>query len=394
MIHYIDQTDIANKRVLLRVDFNVSLSPDRTIEDDVRIRQAMPTIHHLLENNNKLIITSHLGRPKERDTKYSLNVVAEKLREFVPDHEIILVPDFVNDRSAIDAQTENQIILLENIRFYPEEKKNNPEFAKQLASLADIYVNDGFGVSHRASASVVGIAQLLPSYAGFLMKKEITALEQSIKDPHHPFVAILGGAKISTKIHLIQTLIEKANHLILGGGLANTFFFAQGYSIGRSIGEKDVAEQARKMIFQAVQKETRIIFPKDVVVNTHMEADGEAPVVKKMDEVQENEYILDIGPESQAEIGSIVAQARTIVWNGPVGYFEDSRYKRGTDFLYYTIAQNTEAMTILGGGDTLAAISKKEHLDHINHISTGGGAMLEFIEKGTLPGIEALDRSN
>lgn len=387
-IVYIDQVEIRNKRVLMRVDFNVSLTKHRTIEDDVRIQQAIPTLRHLLEHNNKLIIVSHLGRPKERDPKYSLDVVAKKLHAYLPHYTITVVPDFLTDRSAIENQGEHEIILLENIRFYPEEKKNDEEFTKQLASLADVYVNDGFGVSHRNSASVVGVTQLLPSYAGLLMKKEIINISKVIEAPKKPFVAILGGAKISSKIHLIERLIEIADDLILGGGIANTFMLAQGYEIGKSLAETEDVEVAKRLLFHAVQKNTRVIFPSDVVVSASM--NGGRTHVTKVDEVPKDKYILDIGPETQAVIGSVIAQAATIVWNGPVGYFENEAFRRGTDFIYYSITENSHAVSIVGGGDTLAAISKKEYLEKITHISTGGGAMLEFIEKGSLPGIDAL----
>jgi phosphoglycerate kinase len=387
-IVYIDQVEIRNKRVLMRVDFNVSLTKHRTIEDDVRIQQAIPTLQHLLERNNKLIIVSHLGRPKERDPKYSLDVVAKKLHAYLPHYKITVVPDFLTDRSAIENQEEHEIILLENIRFYPEEKKNDGEFSKQLASLADVYVNDGFGVSHRNSASVVGVTKLLPSYAGLLMKKEIINISKVIEAPKKPFVAILGGAKISSKIHLIERLIEIADDLILGGGIANTFMLAQGYEIGKSIAETDTVEIAKHLLFHAVQKNTRVIFPSDVVVSASM--NGGRTHVCRVDEVPKEKYILDIGPETQAVIGSVIAQAATIIWNGPVGYFENEAFRRGTDFIYYSITENSHAVSIVGGGDTLASISKKEYLEKITHISTGGGAMLEFIEKGSLPGIDAL----
>lgn len=387
-ITYIDQTDISNKKVLLRVDFNVSLKPDHTIADDARIQQALPTLRYLLERNNKLILTAHLGRPKGRSPETSLTPVVAKLQELFPDKQVKLVDDFMTDRSAIDNQQQNEIIVLENIRYYPEEKKNDQAFAQALSHLADVFVNDAFGVSHRADASVVGVTEYMPSYGGLLLKKEIEMISKITNQPKRPVVAILGGAKISTKIHLVERLMVLADYLILGGGIANTFLKAQGYEIGKSICEYEEEEAARKMLFQAVQKNTRIIFPADVVAATEMEsANGE---VRKISEMSPDMVILDIGPETQARIGAVLAQAQTIVWNGPVGYFENPEFRRGTDFLYYAITENTEAVSIVGGGDTLAAISKKEYLDKITHISTGGGAMLEFIEKGSLPGIDAL----
>jgi phosphoglycerate kinase len=391
-IAFIDQVALHDKRILMRVDFNVSLKKNRTIADDVRIRQALPTIQYLLEGNNKLIITSHLGRPKGRDSAFSLDVVAKKLADYLPHYEIITVEDFRTDRSQLENQTPTQIMLLENIRFYPEEKANDPAFAQDLASLADVYVNDGFGVSHRSSATVVGVPQQLPAYGGLLMKKEIHQIGSVIAHPKKPFTAILGGAKISSKIHLIETLIETADDLILGGGIANTFLKAQGYEIGKSIVEDDALDQAKKMLFHAVQKNTRVIFPSDVVLGASLNS-GASEIVP-IDKVPKDRFILDIGPESQAVIGSVLAQAATIVWNGPVGYFENTAFRRGTDFIYYSITENDHAVSVLGGGDTLAAISKKEYLDKISHISTGGGAMLEFIENRTLPGIEALRKKH
>ncbi|MCX7997290.1 MAG: phosphoglycerate kinase [Patescibacteria group bacterium] len=387
-IHTIDGTDISGKRVIMRVDFNVSLNPDHSIADDARIQAAIPTLKYLLEHKNKLVLMSHLGRPKGRDPQFSLAPVAAKLQEYLPSHTIKLVDDFLSDRSALENQQDTEILLLENIRFYPEEKKNDAGFARELSHLGDVYVNDAFGCSHRAHASVVGITEYLPSYAGLLLKREIEMISRITENPEHPVVAILGGSKISSKIHLVERLLEIADYLVLGGGIANTFLQAQGYGIGKSIAEYEEEEAARKMLFQAVQKNTRIIFPADVVVAGGL--DWQSGEVKGITEVPEDMMILDIGPETQARIGTILATARTIVWNGPVGYFENAAFRRGTDFIYYAITENTGAVSIVGGGDTLSAISKKEYLDKITHISTGGGAMLEFIEKGTLPGIEAL----
>jgi phosphoglycerate kinase len=390
-IQYIDQTEITNKRVLLRVDFNVSLNPNATIADDARIQQALPTIKQLLKNNNKLIIISHLDRPKDRDPKLSLKPVCERLHEYVPDHTVRLIDDFLTENKAtFDNQQPNELFVLENIRYYPEEKKNDPEFAKKLAALADVYVNDAFGVSHRPDTSVVGIPQFIPSYGGLLLKKEIEMISKAIQNPAKPVVAIMGGAKISTKINLIDKLMTIADYVLLGGGIANTLLCAQDVNLGKSICEYDEVSSARKLLFMAAQKNTAIILPQDAIVSTSK--DGNDDQVKKIENIGPDDMILDIGPETQAQYGSIIARAKTIIWNGPVGYFENPTYNRGTDFIYYTITQNPDCVSIVGGGDTLAAISKKEYLDKITHISTGGGAMLEFIEKGTLPGIDALKK--
>lgn len=388
-ITYIDQTDIVNKRVLLRVDFNVSLDANNKIADDMRIVQALPTIQYLLNRNNKLILVSHLGNPKGRDLKYSLKVVSKRLQEYLPQYTITLVNDFRTQKELFKGQKEKEIIILENIRFYPEEKANDLSFAKELASLVDVYVNDAFGVSHRANASLVAITSTLPSYGGLLMKKEIEMISRVIQNPQKPFIAIIGGAKISTKISLIGKLTEIADSILIGGALANTFFCGKGYEIGASYCELAETDSARKLLDLAKQRNIPLVLPSDVIVGLK-DAVNNAQEVKKITQLTKDDCIYDIGPETQAKFGSIIHEARTIVWNGPLGYIENPVYRRGTDFVYYSITQNTNAVSVVGGGDTLAAISKKEYLDKITHISTGGGALLEFIEKGTLPAIEAL----
>jgi len=389
-ITYIDETDIANKRVIIRVDFDVSLNPNFTIADDARIRQNLPTLKHLLNNKNLLICVAKLNRPKSHDPKHSLKVVVEKLKEYLPDYKITLIDDFLTvDDKIFNNQTEKEILVLENIRFYPEEKKNDLEFAKKLASLADVYVNDCFAMAHRVESSVVGITSFLPSYGGLLLKKEIETISKVIQNPQKPLVAIIGGAKIDTKISIISKLTEIADYVLIGGGLANTFLCAHGYEIGQSYCEYEKVAKARQLLFLAAQKHTAIILPSDVVVGDKDNSENGGEVLK-IDNIPQGACILDIGTETKAKFGSIITKAKTIIWNGPVGYFENPAFRRGTDFIYYAITENNEAVSIVGGGDTLAAISKKEYLDKITHISTGGGAMLEFIEKGSLPGIEAL----
>lgn len=385
---FIDEVTISHKRVLLRVDFNVSLNPNHTIADDARIRQSIPTIEYLLKHNNKLILIAHLGEPEKRNAADSLTRVARRLHEYLPHNKILFVEDFEKDSSRIEFQKEDEIVLLENIRFYPGETKNDGHFAKQLASLADVYINDAFSVSHRKHASVVGIPKYLPSYGGLLLKKEITVLNGIMTHPKKPFVAIIGGKKITTKIKFINKLTAVADYLLLGGGLANTFLVAQGHRLGNSLVSHEDLEEAKRILSHAQKENTHIILPKDVVVGKDIY--DKQSVVKKLDEVTSHDQILDIGPETEAEFGKIIEVADTIVWNGPVGYMENPVFKRGTDFLYYAITQNEHATSVLGGGDTLAAIAKKEYLDKITHISTGGGAMLEFIENGKLPGIDAL----
>lgn len=388
---YIDEAQITNKRVLLRVDFNVSLNPNHTIADDARIRMSLPTIEYLLKHHNKVILIAHLGEPEKRNAADSLIRVSRRLQEYFPHNKIQFVEDFTKNADALKDQKDNEIILLENIRFYPGETKNDPEFTKQLAKLGDVYVDDAFSVAHRKHASIVGLPTLLPSYAGLLLKKEITSLEMIMKHPQKPFVAIMGGKKISTKIKFINKLVTVADYLLLGGGLANTFLLAGGLTLGDSLADKDELALAKKLLALAKKEKTEIVLPQDAVVGPNLHA--QQTTIKKVEDIDKNDLVLDIGPETQADFGSIIAKARTIVWNGPVGYMENPHFKRGTDFLYYSITENRQAISIVGGGDTLAAINNKEYLDKITHISMGGGAMLEFIENGTLPGIEALKKT-
>lgn len=393
-IKYIDEAEITGKTVLLRVDFNVSLNPNYlTIADDARIRQAIPTIKHLLNNKNKLILVSHLGRPKgQPDPKYSMKIVCNQLHEYLPDNDITLINDFLTEKSStFKHQGADEIFVLENSRFYPGEKKNDPEFAKKMAGLAEVFVNDAFGVCHRSDASVVGVTNYLPSYGGLLLRKEVEMLSQAMTKPEKPFVAIIGGSKIETKINVLDRMMELADNLVIGGALANTFLYAQGIDVGASLVETDKKDLAQKLLFKAAQKNTTVILPSDCVVGLPDELE-KGGTVCKVSEVPKDQQILDIGPETKARIGTIIAKAKTIVWNGPVGYFENIHFRQGTDFMYYAITNNDDAVSIVGGGDTLTAISKKEYLDKITHISTGGGAMLEFIEQGTLPGIEALKK--
>lgn len=385
---YIDEAHLSNKTILLRVDFNVSLNPNHTIADDARIRQSLPTIQYLLNHHNKIILIAHLGEPEKRNAADSLIRIARRLQEYLPKNKIIFVEDFMKNADKIKEQQENDIILLENIRFYPGETKNDPELAKQIAALGEVYVNDAFSVSHRNHVSIVGLPAILPSYAGLLLKKEIVALEMIMKHPQKPFVAIMGGKKISTKIKFINKLVTIADYLLLGGGLANTFLIAQGLKLGDSLADKDELALAKRILTLAKKEKTEIVLPQDAVVGPDLHA--KQTQIKKVEEIEKNDLVLDIGPETQADFGAVIAKARTIIWNGPVGYMENPHFKRGTDFLYYSITQNHYAISVVGGGDTLAAINNKEYLDKLTHISMGGGAMLEFIENGTLPGIDAL----
>ncbi|PIV62476.1 phosphoglycerate kinase [Candidatus Roizmanbacteria bacterium CG_4_9_14_0_8_um_filter_34_12] len=390
-ITYIDEVSITSQTVLLRVDYNISLTKNSQIADDARIQQTFPTIDLLLKNKNKLIIITYLGRPNSRDPKFSLKNVAKRLQEYYPKYRVTLIDDFLTtDKSIFTKQTEKEILMLENIRFYPQEKNNNTEFLKKVSELGTVFINDAFGQCHRVEGTIVGIAHLLPSYGGLLLKKEVKMISKIIESPKKPIVAILGGAKVSTKINLLIKLTKIADYVLIGGKMANTFFCAQGYTNNQSSCQYDEVENARRLIYLAQNKNTKIVLPKDVAIAYSL--DSEITQIKKINEIPNKALILDIGPETQAEFGTIIANANTIVWNGPMGYIENPHFRIGTDFIYYTITDNQHAHSVVGGGDTLSAISKKEYLDKITHISSGGGAMLEFIEKGTLPGIEALKK--
>ncbi|CAN5179575.1 phosphoglycerate kinase [soil metagenome] len=391
-MNYIDEHDISHKRVLLRVDFNVALSASHTIANDIRMRQVLPTIEYLLKQHNKIIIVTHLGRPLGHEERFSLKHIAHHLLELLQNISVRLIEDFLTESpSTFTNQKDGEIILLENIRYYPEEDANDQEFAKKLAMLSDVYVNDAFSTSHRETASIVGVPHYIPSFAGLLMKKEVMMLEKAIKHPQKPVVAILGGSKISSKIHLITKLITLADAVLLGGGIANTFLATKTHDLGKSLVEENEIATARRLILLAEKEKTALLLPHDVIVSE--EKSHHTSEIKLVTNLCATDMILDLGPATLASYGQQLATARTILWNGPVGYFENPTFKEGTDFIYYAITQNSHAVSIVGGGDTLAALEKKEYLDKITHISTGGGAMLEFIENNTLPGIEALNLS-
>lgn len=377
---FIDNGDLINKKILIRVDFNVSQNEDGTITNDERIKQTLPTLKYLLDNGNRLILMSHLGNPKLIDKKLSLKPVVERLGQYLTEFKISLIEDY-NDL-IVNQPKAGEVYMLENLRFNPGEKANDPELAKNLSRLADAYVNDAFSASHRSHTSIVGVPSFIPSYAGFLLRKEIEMLSKVIENPRKPLVAILGGAKISTKLKLIGKFIEIADNVILAGGLAHNFFLAEGIEIGKSISEPAELEHTKELLQKAGANTTDIALPTDVVIQT-----GEVKILK---DIKNSDQILDIGPDSASRFANIISDARTIIWNGPLGMFEDSRFKQGTDAVYKAIIKNSNATSVLGGGDTLAAIAGKEGREKITHISTGGGAMLEFIENGTLPGIEVL----
>ena len=383
----IQDIDFTGKKVLVRVDFNVPIK-DGKVGDDTRIQAALPTINFLLEQDASLILCSHLGRPKgEVKPEFSLRPVADYLATLL-DQPVTFVEDCIGPRAeeAANHLKPREVLLLENTRFHAGEKKNDPKMAKQLAGLADIYVNDAFGSAHRAHASTEGVAQYLPSVAGFLMEKEIRYLGQAIADPARPFLAILGGAKISDKIGVIKNLLGSADQVLIGGGMANTFFKAQGYPVGDSLVEDESLEVARELINLA-QNQLRL--PVDVVIGDDFSADAQKKVMS-MGPIPDGWRILDIGPETVANFGKIISEAGTVVWNGPMGVFEFPRFAEGTNGIAAAVA-DSRATSIIGGGDSVAAVKQAGLAEQITHISTGGGASLEMLEGKVLPGMAALE---
>lgn len=379
--------DFKHKRLLVRVDFNVPIK-DGQVSDDTRIRAALPTIQYLIEGGGAVILCSHLGRPKGGpEPKYSLAPAAARLAELLG-QPVPLVPDCVGPvaENAAAEMTPGQVSLLENVRFHPEEEKNDPTFAQKMSVLADIYVNDAFGSAHRAHASTEGVAKFLPAVAGFLMEKEIEYLGQAVANPPHPYIAILGGAKISDKIGVIENLLTKADRVLIGGGMANTFFKAQGIEIGDSLVEDASLETARKLLAQSGEK---IILPVDAVLGDKFDANAQKQVVSLKAGVPAGWRILDVGPQTVVKFGAALKGAALVVWNGPMGVFEFPAFAEGTNGVAKTVAA-CGATTVVGGGDSVAAIEQAGLADKITHISTGGGASLEMLEGRTLPGLAAL----
>ncbi|KXB90907.1 phosphoglycerate kinase [Megasphaera hutchinsoni] len=386
----IRQLSVVNKKVFMRVDFNVPLDEQRHIIDDTRIQKTLPTIRYVLEQGGAVILASHLGRPKGKRLKeFSLQPVAERLSELLQ-QPVTMAPDCIGEatKELVSKMKPGDIVLLENLRFHAEEEKNDPDFAKQLAALGDIGVNDAFGCCHRAHASVSGIAAFLPMVAGLLLAKEIQFLGETVTNPEHPFAAIIGGAKISDKINVIDHLLDKVDVMIIGGGMANTFLLAQGYAVGKSLVEMDKIELAKKLLQKAKQKNVHFLLPVDVTVAFNFANDSEY-VVTNLNDIPQTGMILDIGTRSQAIFAEALKDMKTIIWNGPMGVFEMPHFALGTQAVAKAVA-DASAVSIVGGGDSLAAINQMGLADAITHISTGGGASLEYLEGKALPGIIAL----
>jgi 3-phosphoglycerate kinase len=380
----------AGRRVIARVDFNVPLDKEGNITDDNRIVGALPTIRYLVENDAKLILVSHLGRPKEGpEAKYSMKPAAERLSQLLG-RPVTLAADVIGpDAKAKAAALQNgEILMLENVRFHKEETKNDPAFTKELASMAELFVNDAFGTAHRAHASTTGLADYLPAVCGFLIKKELDVMGKALDDPERPFVAILGGAKVSDKISVIENLLDKVDTLIIGGGMAYTFLKAQGHEIGKSLCEEDKIELAKSLMEKAKAKGVNLLLPLDNVVAREFSADAEAIAIK-CDELPVDTMGLDIGPRTIASFSEAIKGAKTVVWNGPMGVFEFEKFAVGTKAVAEAVAASG-AISIVGGGDSAAAVEQLGFADKITHISTGGGASLEFLEGKELPGIACL----
>ncbi|MHB1000259.1 MAG: phosphoglycerate kinase [Armatimonadota bacterium] len=383
--------DVKGKRVLVRVDFNVPLDENSKITDDTRIKAALPTIQYLIDNGAKTILVSHLGRPKGVTENLRLNPVAKRLQELlgkpVKKLDDAIGPDV---EAAVNSMSAGEVVLLENIRFYKEEEANDQDFAKKLASFADVYVNDAFGTAHRAHASTEGVAHYVPvSVSGFLMQKEIDYLGKAVTTPDRPYVAILGGAKVKDKIPVIKNLIDKVDVLLIGGGMAYTFLKAQGYEIGKSLLDESNLELTKELMSKAAEKGIKFELPVDVLAATELAPDAKTKVVP-IAEIPADMMGLDIGPETMTKFRNYILDAGTVVWNGPMGVFEMEAFAAGTRAIAQAMA-DSKAVTIVGGGDSAAAVEQMGFADDMSHVSTGGGASLEFLEGKQLPGVVALN---
>jgi phosphoglycerate kinase len=391
----LSESDLAGKRVLVRADLNVPLDDNGQITDDTRIRAALPTIQDLINKGAKVILSSHLGRPKGQ-VKESLRLtpIANRLSELLG-QTVIKTDDCVGEAVAaqINGLENGQVALLENLRFYAGEEKNDPEFTKQLASLADVYVNDAFGTAHRAHASTEGVTHYLkPSVAGYLIEKELQYLQSAIENPQKPLAAIIGGSKVSSKIGVIETLLDKVDKLLIGGGMIFTFYKARGLSVGKSLVEEDKLELAKSLEAKAKERGVDLLLPTDVVVADNFAPDANSQTVS-IDAIPDGWMGLDIGPDSVKLFQDALSDCKTVIWNGPMGVFEFDKFAVGTEAIAHSLADLTKtgATTIIGGGDSVAAVEKVGVAEQMSHISTGGGASLELLEGKELPGIAALD---
>lgn len=391
----IDQVNLKGKRVLVRVDFNVPLDENLKITDDIRVTSALPTIKKIIAEGGRCILMSHLGRPKGGpNPKYSLKPVAVRLGELL-DMDVKFAPDCIGDqvKAIVGSMNNGEVLLLENLRFHPEEEKNAPEFAQQLAELGDVYINDAFGSAHRAHASTEGVTKYINvCAAGYLMQKELDYLGEAIANPVRPFTAILGGSKISGKIDVIENLLPKVDNLLIGGGMAYTFYKAMGYEIGSSLLEEEKIELAKEMLEKFKTSKAKVLLPKDNVVAAEFKNESPSAIVDA-DKIPSGKMGLDIGPKTIEEFKNVILSSKTIIWNGPMGVFEFDNFANGTDVIAGALAEATAngAITIIGGGDSAAAIKKAGLDDKVSHVSTGGGASLEFLEGKVLPGVEALN---
>jgi phosphoglycerate kinase len=383
--------DVGGKRVFLRVDFNVPFVPGtQTVSDDSRLRAALPTIQYLVERQAKVVMCSHLGRPRGKvDEGMRLTPVVRRLSDLLG-RPVRMAPDCMGREveNVIAAMQPGDLLMLENVRFHPEEEKNDPAFAQELAKLADIFVNDAFGAAHRAHASTAGVAAFLPSVAGFLLEKEISVMGQALESPARPLAAILGGAKVSDKIAVLQNLVDKVDYLFIGGGMASTFFKSQGKEVGASLVEDENQEVARSIAVEAQRRGVKWLLPIDLVVAERFEAAAPWKVVD-VDQVPPGWYIMDIGPQTGATFAAELQKCKTVIWNGPMGVFEHPEFAKGTRAVAEALA-NLAAATIVGGGSTAEAVEELGLVGRMTHVSTGGGASLEFLEGKALPGVEAL----
>ena len=388
----IEDIDVSGKKVLVRVDFNVPLDENGRITDETRIKAALPTIKYLLEHNAAVILCSHLGRPKgEFNMKYSLAPVASRLKEIFGENRVTFASDIIGEsaKQAVASLKPGNIVLLENLRFHKEEEKNDPAFAKALAAYADIYVNDAFGTAHRAHASTAGVADYLPAVAGELIGKELSVMGKALDNPERPFVAILGGRKVSDKIGVINNLLEKVDTLIIGGAMSYTFFKAMGLNIGNSLVEEDKLSLAKQLLAKAEAKGIKMLLPVDCVLANDFNAQAEMLTVD-YDKIPDGWEGMDIGPKTRELYAQAIKPAKTVIWNGPMGVFEFPRFAEGTKAVAKAMSE-CSGTTIIGGGDSAAAVEQLGFASKITHISTGGGASLEFLECLELPGVAALN---